>query len=60
MSYIADLQMKIELTRKKMYKIYENDPNDPHLITTSQSLDKQLNELERLLNEEEKMITFDR
>lgn len=55
LSHIADLQIKIESTREKMYKIYENDPNDPYLLTISQLLDKQLNELNRLLNKERKI-----
>ena len=55
LSHIADLQMKIESAREKMYKIYENDLNDPYLLTISQLLGKQLNELHLLLNKEKKI-----
>ncbi|WP_240339635.1 aspartyl-phosphate phosphatase Spo0E family protein [Halobacillus ihumii] len=53
-SRIEDLKERIEVLRVKMYKTYENNPNDPQLITISQSLDKLLNELERTTQNEEK------
>nr|WP_256522126.1 aspartyl-phosphate phosphatase Spo0E family protein [Halobacillus sp. A5] len=54
MSDINDLKEKVELVRKKMYKVYENNPNDPQLFAISQSLDKLLNELERTMQNEKK------
>ncbi|MFG6147479.1 Spo0E family sporulation regulatory protein-aspartic acid phosphatase [Halobacillus sp. B23F22_1] len=54
LSSIKDLQEKIEVLRTKMYKTYENNPNDPQLLAISQSLDKLLNELERSKRNEKK------
>ncbi|WP_371925920.1 Spo0E family sporulation regulatory protein-aspartic acid phosphatase [Halobacillus sp. A5] len=54
LSDINDLKEKVELVRKKMYKVYENNPNDPQLFAISQSLDKLLNELERTMQNEKK------
>ncbi|GGC76951.1 hypothetical protein GCM10007216_04320 [Thalassobacillus devorans] len=54
LSSIKDLQEKIEALRTKMYKTYENNPNDPQLLAISQLLDKLLNELEQSLRNEEK------
>ncbi|GGF22770.1 hypothetical protein GCM10010954_21980 [Halobacillus andaensis] len=54
LSSIKDLQEKIEALRTKMYKTYENNPNDPQLLAISQSLDKLLNELERSMRNEKK------
>ncbi|WP_404455122.1 aspartyl-phosphate phosphatase Spo0E family protein [Virgibacillus necropolis] len=44
MCNINVLKKKIEETRKKMYETYENNPNDPQILTISQSLDVLLNE----------------
>ncbi|GGF15181.1 hypothetical protein GCM10010954_12240 [Halobacillus andaensis] len=54
LSSIKELQEKIEVLRTKMYKTYENNPNDPQLLAISQSLDKLLNELERSMRNEKK------
>ncbi|WP_139343270.1 Spo0E family sporulation regulatory protein-aspartic acid phosphatase [Virgibacillus siamensis] len=49
MCSIKELKRKIEETRKRMYKTYENDPNDPQVLSISQSLDILLNKYDRAL-----------
>lgn len=50
MSEINKLNKQIEAKRKEMYAAYEKDPNDPNLLRISQSLDKLLNQLDRISN----------
>ncbi|WP_235001539.1 aspartyl-phosphate phosphatase Spo0E family protein [Halobacillus sp. Marseille-P3879] len=42
-----EIEKRIEYLRKLMYEQYLNDPTDPRVLETSQSLDELLNELNR-------------
>jgi len=46
---IKELKRKIEETRQEMYKAYENNPNDPEVLSISQSLDVLLNRYSQAL-----------
>lgn len=50
MSEINELNKQIEAKRKEMYAVYEQNPTDPNLLNLSQSLDKLLNQLNRISN----------
>lgn len=43
MTFKKDIEEQIEQIKQKLYKIYEEDPESPQLLKTSQDLDKLLN-----------------
>lgn len=48
MHKIIILREQIEIMRKKMYEIYEKNPEDPELLAISEKLDVLLNRYDRL------------
>ncbi|WP_139343324.1 aspartyl-phosphate phosphatase Spo0E family protein [Virgibacillus siamensis] len=52
---LAELKKKIEETRTEMYKTYENNPNNPQVLSISKSLDVLLNHYDQALKEVKKL-----
>jgi hypothetical protein len=47
---INDTEKQIEWLRDKLYEAYQNNADSEEVLNISQSLDKALNHLDRLLN----------
>lgn len=48
MENIADLEIRIEDLRIKMYQVFQQSPNSVEVLRISQTLDQTLNKFEKL------------